>query len=101
MIQKEIFGQGFEEKIILQNDGKGILLCNYRVEVTQSEYSIISLLLETADWTERAKISLLTGGKESSIPVHVANINKKASLASGRCLIEGKRSGEYRISKYL
>ena len=101
MIFREIFGQSFAEKLCLQNDGKCILLCNYRVELTQSEYSIVSYLASRSDWAERAELSLVTGIKESSIPVHIANINKKASLVSGRKLIEGKRSGEYRISEYL
>ena len=100
MILKETFGDSYTEKISVLNDGKGILVCNYRVELTSAEHAVISILTEKADWIQRAEISRSTGVRESSIPVHVANINKKVSAVTGRKVLEGNRSGEYRISEH-
>ena len=101
MIFKEIFGESYRQKISPLSDGKSILLCNYRIELTAGEYSIVSFLSIKSNWIPRTEISVCTSIKESSIPVHIANINKKASSITGRKLLEGNRSGEYRISKYI
>ena len=98
MIRKENYGESYHEKIALRNDGKSILLCNYRIELTPSEYALVSLLLNKSGWTDRAEILQKVEIKPSSIPVHIANINKKAYSVSGRKLLEGNRSGEYRVS---
>ncbi len=98
MIFRESFGDSYREKVALKNDGKSILVCNYRIELTQSEYALVSLLINKKEWTAREEIANNVGISSSSIPVHVANINKKARSVSGRKLLEGNRSGEYRIS---
>ncbi len=99
MIFKEIYGNSYREKISVKNDGKSILLCNYRIELTPSEYALVALLLNKKDWVDRAEISRELTIKESSIPVHVANTNKKAEFVSGRKLLVGSRNGEYRIAE--
>ena len=98
MTHNEIFGASYCERIATGHDGKSILLCNYRVELTPSEYALVELLQNEQDWQSRCYISQRLGMRESSIPVHVANINRKAGVVSGRKLLLGNRDGEYRIS---
>ena len=101
MIFREKYGDVYREKIALRNDGKSILVCNYRIELTQGEYTLVSLLVNKREWTSRKDITSETGLNASSIPVHVANINKKARSVSGRKLLEGNRSGDYRLSENI
>ena len=97
MVYKIEYGEDFCQGIAVIPDGKGILICNYRVELTLAEHTIVAFLFERGTWTDRKEISSVLSVKEKSIPVHVSNINKKARMVSGRGLIEGNRSGEYRV----
>ena len=101
MIFRETYGNGYREKIAVKNDGKSILVCNYRIELTQGEYALVSLLVNKKEWTSRKDITNETGINASSIPVHVANINKKVRSVSGRKLLEGNRNGDYRVSENI
>ena len=101
MITKETLGESDLDKIAFINDGKSILLCNYRLELTKREYELVLFLANEKGWTTREKIICNTGVRRSSIPVHVANANKKAYSVSGRKLLEGNRSGEYRVAEYI
>jgi hypothetical protein len=49
----------------------------------------------------KSEISALIGIGVGSLPVHIANINKKALPITKRKLIEGNRRGEYRISENM
>ena len=101
MIFRESFGDSYREKIALRNDGKSILVCNYRIGLTQGEYALVAFLVNKKEWTSPKDITSETGINLSSIPVHVANINKKARSVSGRKLLEGNRSGDYRLSENI
>ena len=101
MIFRESFGDSYREKIALRNDGKSILVCNYRIGLTQGEYALVAFLVNKKEWTSPKDITSETGLNASSIPVHVANINKKSRSVSGRKLLEGNRSGDYRLSENI
>ena len=101
-VYSDIFGKEYAEKVALKDDGKSILVCNFRVWLTPTEYAIVALLTERGDWLTKDEISALISTDKvissSSIAVHVANLNKKASRISGRRIVEGNREAKYRIS---
>ena len=98
----EIFGEDYAEVLSVRKNGTDILVRNYRISLTAFEHAIVSLLADKCEWVSKEQIAaLLCNGKpirSSSIPTHVSNINKKVSMMIGRKLIEGNRSGEYRVS---
>lgn len=101
MKKQRIYGEEYLKSLLPAGDGNGILLCNYRMDLTPREYAILSLLLEREMPTGRRELADSLGVKETSIPVHVSNINKKARAVTGRRLILGNRNGEYVISESI
>ena len=88
-------------KLSLLDDGRGALILGYRVELTKKECEIIRILLGATGAMSMPSIAELSGIAESSIPVHVSNINKKALAITRRRLIVGNRQGEYKISDVM
>ena len=86
-------------RLALLGDGKSALVLGYRIELTDVEYGIIKTLLDSGNAMHKAEISALIGVGAGSLPVHIANINKKALPITKRKLIEGNRRGEYKISE--
>ena len=89
------------KKLDLLDDGKSLLILGYRVELTDMEYGIIKVLLDSGRIMHKSEISALISIGVGSLPVHIANINKKALPITKRKLIEGNRRGEYRISENM
>ena len=94
---KEIAGVFDFVKLALTDDGKSALILGYKVELTDKEYGILKALLDAECAIRRSELARAVDVATSSIPVHVANINKKALPITGRKLIEGNRHAEYKI----
>lgn len=85
-------------KIKMHRDGKSALVLGYKIELTKSERTILSALINAEGTISRADFESKYGLTYSSIPVHVSNINKKASPITNRKLIDGCGREEYKIS---
>ena len=92
-----------EELLYLKDDGKRVFLLGYTIELTRTEYIILEALLGADDPIScRELVERYIGAdksKESSIAVHICNINKKAWQISKRQLIVSIRSKGYIISE--
>ena len=88
-------------KLTLHSNGKSALVLGYRVELTDKEYVIVKTLLEKEKAIHKGELAKAVDVAESALPVHIANINKKALPITERRLIEGNRRGEYRISEKI
>ena len=97
----EIKGRSDFCRLRLNSDGKSMLLLGYREPLTAAEYAIIRILMDADSQVCRSIIADMTKIKETSIPVHISNINKKALPITGKKLIEGNRRGEYRIAEHI
>jgi len=85
-------------KLALIDDCKSALILGYRVELTEKEYEIVKILLDSGKVMHKSKLADIADVGVGSLPVHIANINKKALPITKRKLIEGNRRGEYQIS---
>jgi DNA-binding response OmpR family regulator len=90
-----------EELLYLKDDGKSVFLLGYTFELTRTEYIILEALLGADKPIScRELVQSYIGvdkARESSIAVHVCNINKKAWPISKRQLIINVRSKGYLI----
>ncbi len=90
-----------DELFCMLDDGRSALLLGYELELTKSEYIILSAIAHTEEPLSRERIlELCFKGrslKPVNVGVHVYNINKKASDISGRKLVVGDRRHGYRI----
>lgn len=89
------------QRLALHDDGKSALVLGYRVELTDKEYGIVKALIECDVAIHKSKLAAAVDVVESALPVHIANINKKAATITARRLIEGNRRGEYKISENI
>ena len=87
------------EKILLAEDSGSVFILGYRVELTDKECEIIKILLDSKRVMHKREIAMLAEIAESSVAVHIANINKKALPITGRKLLVGNRRGEYAFSE--
>ena len=88
-------------KLALMENGRGVFVLGYRLELTERECDIVRILIERNSPISKSDIAHMSESAESSIAVHVANINKKAFGITGRKLIVGNRRGEYKISEEM
>ena len=86
------------QKLALHGDGKSAFVLGYRLELTDKEYEIVKALLEGEGAIHKSELARAADVVESALPVHIANVNKKALPITARRLIEGNRRGEYKIS---
>lgn len=82
------------------NEGE-ILYCGKLLCLTKTELRILRMLLLCEGWQTKDKIARYCTNDpvsdENSIPVHICNINKKATSVSGRILVEKRRYCGYRL----
>ncbi len=101
MENKEITGVFDFIKLALEDDGRSALVLGYRIDLTEKEYEMLKALLSAGCAIRRSELAQMIDISTGSVPVHVANINKKALPITGRKLIEGNRHAEYRIAEYI
>ena len=89
------------DKILLDEENSSAVILGYRVELTDKEYEIIKILLDSRCMVRKREIAELAEIAESSVAVHIANINKKALPITGRKLLVGNRRGEYAIAENI
>ncbi len=88
-------------KIRMMRDGSRALILGYEIHLTASEYTILHALSKSDLPISRKSFAENYGLTYSSIPVHVANINKKAFPITGRKLILGNKCYDYQISETM
>ena len=90
-----------EDLLYLKDDGKSAFLLGYTFELTKTEYVILKALLGSDKPISCHELVERHIGadkaSESSIAVHICNINKKAWPISKRQLIISVRSKGYLI----
>ena len=89
------------DKIVLSEERSCAFILGYKVELTDKEYEIIKILLDSKCVIHKREIAELVEIAESSVAVHIANINKKALPITGRKLLFGNRRGEYAFSENI
>ena len=88
-------------RLSLGKDGRSALVLGYKIDLTESEYLIIDSLLRIGKPMSKASFEEECGVAASSVPVHIANINKKAYPITGRRLIEYNKAEGYTMSKTI
>lgn len=78
-----------------------VYLLGYELELTKGEYSLLWALYDAQDYMNSDMICEKAFKNKNlsahSITVHVSNINMKASVISGRTLIESRHLVGYKI----
>ena len=106
LIEKNTAMNDFSKLKILPLNRSAALL-GYPLKLTPNEYRILILLLSdpsrpfSTDDISRFAFSLDQNASKNQIAVHICNINKKASLISGRALIINPNRSGYLINPCL
>ncbi|MBR3879474.1 MAG: hypothetical protein IKJ24_05045 [Clostridia bacterium] len=89
------------DKIVLCEDKRSVLIIGYKTELTEKEYEIVRILIDSKRMMHKREIAKLAEIADSAVAVHIANINKKALPITSRKLLVGNRRGEYSLAENL
>ena len=88
-------------RLQLNDDGKSALILGYRIVLTAAEFAILDTLMKGGEQVLKSDLETKCGISNSSIPVHISHINKKAFKITNRRLIVKEPNGVYHISDTL